>query len=455
MRSRLLSADEVSDLRKRWQAQGGGADDSDRFAGWLVKNQYLTEYQAGLLLRGKADHFFLNEYKLLERVGKGRMAGVYRAVHRLGQTFAVKVLPPSKAKEPKTFARFQREASLAAKLAHPNIVRTFQIGQADDLNYIVMEYLDGETFDEVLSRRGRLPIPEAVRIMHQALSGLGHIHEHDMVHRDLKPGNLMLVGGSGDNSQGATVKILDIGLGRVLFDEDEATPAQPELTTHGDVIGTPDYIAPEQARDSHAADVRSDIYSMGCVLYHALAGQVPFPGNNPVRKMVQHATEAPKPLRSLNPEVPEGLQQAVDKMMAKDPTKRYATPAAAAKALEPFLATARSAARGPENDPSMSSYLEWLKKQTAGSAPMAVAMPVANPKSPRPAPVPAKAPAPQMPEPVSAPSLHVDVEKIDPPAAQKGWKLGTKEWVLLALAAVGVLGCLIGIAVVTIIALRW
>ena len=153
----------------------------------------MTEYQASLLVRGHADGFFLNEYKILDRLGKGRMAGVYKAQHRLGQIFAVKVLPPSRAADPNFLGRFQREAKLAMRLKHPNIVRAFQVGQAGGLHYLVMEYLEGETLEDVLARRKKLPPAEAVRLVFQALQGLQHIHSQGLIHRDLKPANLMLV----------------------------------------------------------------------------------------------------------------------------------------------------------------------------------------------------------------------------------------------------------------------
>src|SRR5262249_46314099 len=152
---------------------------------------------------------------------KGRMAGVYKAVHSLGQVVAIKVLPPSKAKLPQLLARFQREARLALRLKHPNVVRAFQMGEANGLHYLVMEYLEGETLDEVLQRRGKLPAVEAVPLIYQALLGLEHIHKQGLVHRDLKPGNLMLVRPANgcDTTLGGTLKILDIGLGKALYDE--------------------------------------------------------------------------------------------------------------------------------------------------------------------------------------------------------------------------------------------
>jgi serine/threonine protein kinase len=366
-RSRLLTPEQVRALYHRWRAESRQADDVAAFGEWLVAGEHLTEFQVNLVLRGKVEHFFFGPYKILERIGKGRMAGVYKAVHTLGQPVAIKVLPPSKAKVPELLARFQREARLAMKLKHPNVVRTFQTGDNDGLHYIVMEYLDGETLEDVLRRRGKLPPAEAVRVMHQALLGLQHIYEQGMIHRDLKPGNLMLLGGSPASTQAAAVKIMDIGLGKALFDE--AAPAAQggrfDLTNEGSLLGTPDYMAPEQARNAQSADIRADIYSLGCVLYQALAGQVPFADTNLVRLLMRHASEPPRPLREINPTVPEGLQQIVEWMMAKDPAQRYPTPERAAQALQMFLAAGGEAPAQPEG--RMRAYLDWLDSQPGGA----------------------------------------------------------------------------------------
>ncbi len=374
-RSKLFVPEEIRSLRQRWQRDAKeSAAEPGRFLKWLVAARYLTEYQADLVGRGRVDRFFLNEYKLLERIGVGAMAGIYKAVHRLGQVVAVKVLPPSKAKDGNCLARFQREARLARRLKHPNIVRTFEVGDDRGLHYLVMEYLEGETLDEAVKRLGKLPPSEAVRLIYQALLGLECLHEEGMVHRDLKPGNLMLVyanpGGSPLASESstpniarATVKILDIGLGRALFDESDAPAGvDANLTADGTILGTIDYMAPEQARDSHAADIRSDIYSLGCTLFHALTGQPPFPDSNVVRKMLRHASEPVPKLAAFNPAVPEGLQQIVEWMMAKDPAQRYPTPQRAAQALQVFLA-AGSEDSPRESNEHLHAYLNWLETQ--------------------------------------------------------------------------------------------
>jgi eukaryotic-like serine/threonine-protein kinase len=365
LRSRLMPDQTAHTVFQAWKQEAGAqAQDVARFAKWLVARHYLTEYQVGLLASGYAEGFFLGEYKILDRLGGGRLAGIYRAVHESGQVVAVKVLPPSKAREPQTLARFQREAHLALKLNHANVVRSFQVGEADGLHYLVMENLDGEPVDEVMQRRGRFPPAESARLVYQALLGLEHIHQQRLVHRDLNPTNLMLVPppGEADTSK-CTVKILDIGLGREIFDEAGAVKAHhARLTTTGVLLGTPEYMSPEQGRDARAADIRSDIYSLGCVLYRLIAGQAVFPDTNVISQMIRHASEEPRPLKEFNATVPDGLQQIVSTMLAKEPGKRYATPAHAAEALRAFLNTGADVGPRIEPSPEMRSYLTWLEK---------------------------------------------------------------------------------------------
>jgi serine/threonine protein kinase len=368
IRSKLMTAEEMLAMRQRWQAEAkDNFSQVPAFLKWLIAKNYATEYQASLISRGHVDDFFLGDYKILERIGRGRMAGVYKAVHPSGQVVAIKVLPPSRAKSGQTLARFQREARLAVKLTHPNVVRAYQLGETKGVHYLVMEYLEGEPLDELLQRRKRLPPAEAVRLVHQALLGLQHIHERGMVHRDLKPANLMLLPaparGDNETTLKSNVKILDIGLAREFFDEN--SPAEGvekmELTGEGVLLGTPDYLAPEQARDPRNIDVRADIYSLGCTLYHLLTGQPPFPDKNILNQMIRHATETPKPLQDFIPTLPEGLSQIVNWMMAKQPDKRYPTPARAAQALDAFLMVTSEPVKSVEETPQLRKYLTWLE----------------------------------------------------------------------------------------------
>lgn len=382
IRSRLLPLEGAKALYERWLKEAGEhVANVEQFTKWMVANGFVTEYQATLLARGFADHFFLGnnrEYKILDRIGRGRMAGVYKATHTLGQIVAIKVLPPSRAREPRLLGRFLREARLALQLKHPNIVRAFETGITQGLYYLVMEYLEGETLEDVLQRRKRLPPVEAARLLHQGLAGLQHIHEQGIVHRDLKPSNIMLVPpikpGQADTTLNGTLKILDVGLARELYDESVQARDPEMLTTEGSIIGTPDYMSPEQFKDARTLDVRSDMYSLGCVFYHLLTGQPPFTGSkNLIDLMLRHDSEKPRPLREFDPAIPDLLQQVMDGLLAKDPTQRFSTPDQAAQTLRIFLHSETAPAehldpkrlRSPESMPDMQPFLEWLDTRHA------------------------------------------------------------------------------------------
>jgi serine/threonine protein kinase len=241
---------------------------------------------------------------------------------------------------PTVLARFQREAHLAMRLQHPNVIRTFQAGEHHGTHFLVMELLQGETLKDLLLRRGRLPAPEAVRLIYQALLGLQHVHEQGVIHRDLEPGNLMLVPGStgqADTTLGSTVKLLDIGVGRAVFDANAPQGGPINLTTSSDQLGTPLYCSPEQSADPRQADIRSDIYSMGCVLYHTLAGHPPFEDRGPVQLVLSHASQPLARLTRLNLGLPAGLQEVIDHMANKDPALRFPTPGQAAQESRRFL----------------------------------------------------------------------------------------------------------------------
>ena len=263
------------------------------------------------------------------------MAGVYKATHKkLGMAVAVKILPPVNAKKPEALARFQREAQLALQLDHPHVVKTFHSGAADGLNYIAMEYLEGETLEERLEAKKKLPPSEVLNVAMQTLAGLQHLYDKGMVHRDVKPGNLMLVALPGKPDSEYAVKLLDVGLGRALFAEDDEPGAGPDLTAAGEMIGSPDYTSPEQCLNSHSADIRSDMYSLGCVLYQCLTGQVPFPDKNVVQKISKHAAMMPTPPDLSAYEQGEKLQAWLWKLFAKRPAERFQTPIDAARALK-------------------------------------------------------------------------------------------------------------------------
>ncbi len=367
-RSRLLPSHEVTNLVNRWKSETQATDSEvDGFRKYLVSRKLLTEYQAAMVQRGHAEGFYVDNYVILDRIGKGQNAGVYKAVHSTGQIVALKVLASSKAKSSHILGRFQREARLLTQLNHPNIVQAYQLGMTRSENglpgihYIVMEYLEGETLDEVITRRKKLPAPEAARLLVQALDGLQHLDEKRMVHRDLKPSNLMLISSvipKSETTLQSTLKILDIGLGRELFNEETSATDDLMLTKEGSLVGTPDYLAPEQARDARLSDVRSDIYSLGCVLFTLLAGRPPFQEKAVMATMVKHATEPPPTLASLGVTISPGLQAIINRMLAKDPAQRYQKPSDAAFALQPYLPADAAEAMTTTLLPGFQEYLK-------------------------------------------------------------------------------------------------
>jgi serine/threonine protein kinase/WD40 repeat protein len=272
----------------------------------------------------------LGRYQLLERVGEGGMGTVYKAVHPyLKRVVALKVLRPERLQDPQALVRFHREMEAVGRLDHPHIVRASDADAADGSHFLVMEWIDGTDLAHLLQERGPLTVAEACAIVRQAALGLHHAHEQGLVHRDVKPSNLM-------RTTTGQLKVLDLGL--ALLGEPRAPDS--ELTSTGQIMGTFDYMAPEQAGGAHQADRRADIYGLGCTLYHLLSGRVPFPGRSTLEKLMAHRLEEPEPLSRLRPELPTALREIVARMMAKKPEERYPNMAAVAEALEPFAAGA-------------------------------------------------------------------------------------------------------------------
>ncbi len=274
----------------------------------------------------------LGQYRLLDELGRGGMGRVYKALHTImGREVALKVISPELVSDPVAVEWFLREVRACTQLNHPNIVMAYDANEAEGLHFLVMEYIHGLTLDALVKKKGPLLIAYTCVLMRQVALGLQHAHEKGMVHRDIKPSNLLIPIPESDAPSDVLVKILDFGLARLQGKTKGDTIA---LRSEAGVLGTPDYIAPEQSRDIHAADIRSDLYSLGCVFYFALTGRVPFPGDNAMEKLIKHLTEQPEPLEKVRPDVPPALSAIVRQLMAKDPADRYQTPAEVALELE-------------------------------------------------------------------------------------------------------------------------
>jgi hypothetical protein len=310
----------------------------------LVKDQFLTSFQTRQLLAGRHKGFFLGPYKLLDQIGKGGMGAVFLCEHvALRRRDAVKVFPQERAKDPGALERFHREARAAAALDHPNIVRAYDVSQAHGVHFLAMEYVKGLNLEELLRRDGPQPFRAAVGYAIQAAAGLQHAFEKGVVHRDIKPANLLL-------DEKGVVKILDMGLARFFDDEEGLT----QRLDQGAVMGTADYLPPEQATGSNV-DIRADIYALGSTLYTLIKGAPPFSGPT-AYKLIQIQVKEPDPLHETRPDVPAGLAAVVSKMMAKDPADRYQTPNDVIAALAPWAgdlpaATAMLAAKIKASSP--------------------------------------------------------------------------------------------------------
>lgn len=318
-----------------------------RFASVFVKRKLLTEWHIEKLLDGKYKGFFLGKYKLLGHLGTGGMSSVYLAEHsRMGDKRAIKVLPKSRVKDATYLARFQLEAKAIASLNHPNIVLAYDIDNEDDVHYIVMQYVDGIDMQQLVKRDGPIDPSTAAELVGQAARGLEHAHSKGVIHRDVKPANL-LIDGNG------VVRLLDMGLALVVADDEESLT----VANNENVLGTADYLAPEQALNSHSVDHRADIYGLGCTLYFLLTGKPPFSDGTLAQRIAKHQTEMPKPVRELQPDCPGELEGICVKMIQKDPRYRYQSAGDVAEVLEKFAAAVPKGAKvtaglgaAPESD---------------------------------------------------------------------------------------------------------
>jgi serine/threonine protein kinase len=296
-------------------------DDTKKIARHLVNAGKLTKFQARKLLGGRTDGFILGQYRILEELGRGGMGHVYKAVHQtMGRFVALKILAPQLTQTEKARDLFHREVRAAAKLHHPNIVTAYDASPPGDPRvFLVMEYVDGPNLSRLVREQGPLPVEQACEYVRQAAVGLDYAHNMGLIHRDVKPGNLLLQ----QNTGGPQIKILDFGL--ALVTAGEAGSPDSVVGAANTVLGTPDYVSPEQARDQYNVDRRSDLYSLGCTFFHLLTGEPPFPGGTGIEKLQRQGTEPPPAVRSKRPDVPEPVAAIVHKLLAKNPKWRYQT----------------------------------------------------------------------------------------------------------------------------------
>lgn len=280
-------------------------------------------------------------YQVAEELGRGGMGIVYRARHLPSdRVVALKVIRTERQANEEVIRRFRREAQAASRLSHPNIVAVYEFDQAGNTHFLAMEYVPGVTLQRLVEQQGPLPPPLACDVIRQGAQGLQHAVEQALVHRDIKPSNLMLVlGPGGEIPARPLVKLLDMGVARLHQLRELPEDSLTTLTRDGVVIGTPDYVAPEQLEDPHKADLRADLYSLGCTFYFLLVGQVPFPGGTLIQKLDRQRWQTPPSVDQLRPEIPPGVAAVVRRLMAKHPDDRYQNPAELVSALEQLMRT--------------------------------------------------------------------------------------------------------------------
>lgn len=296
----------------------------------LVYRGWLTPFQMAMLLDGRGSELILGSYVLTELLGEGGMGRIYRAQNwKLGTLAAVKVIRSERARDPASAERFLREVRALGAIRHPHMVHALDADVEGGRLYCAMEYVSGMDLGRLLHERGALPIETAGRYASQLADVLRCIAARGLVHRDVKPSNVLV------SEDGSIVKLVDLGLAR--FDHPDWDVSRSDLTQLGMMIGTPDYVAPEQIRDSHGADIRSDLYSLGCTFYHMLTGRPPFDGMSAVDKLWHHQTAEPAPVESLRPDVPPPVAAIIRTLLAKKPRDRYQDPGEVVAALRPYL----------------------------------------------------------------------------------------------------------------------
>ncbi len=350
-------------------------EEPEAVADHLVRAGQLSRFQAGKLLRGQMLGLVLGPFQVLAPIGRGGMGTVYLARDTRSQLLvALKVLPPKRAREEeRLLARFRREMDMCQRVAHPHLAFTYEVGVCQGVYYIALEYIPGKSLYRLVNEQGPLAVPRAARLFGEVAAALDHAHHQGLIHRDMKPSNIIIT--PHDHA-----KVLDLGLALV---QGEAPSDREVVGGRGYVVGTMDYIAPEQAENSSKVDPRTDIYSLGCTLYFALTGQPPFPGGTPVDKINRHRSEDPVPIPQLNPSVPPTFIGLVRKMMAKKPEHRFASAAEVGETLLEWATPDGVQPLDRQGDKEYQEEVARIEQAEASPEALAEAIPVGIPVGPR------------------------------------------------------------------------
>ncbi len=352
-RSGVLTDRQFQEIRLRI-ARGEMPSDPIALAEHLVRETILTQYQAQRFLAGKSHGLSVGRYIILDRLGSGSMGRVYKAQHQLmGRVVALKIIAPGIVTNERVVARFQREMRLVGRLDHPNVVRAYDADKIENVLFIVMEYVRGHSLTQIVRARGPLPPADLINYATQSALGLAHAHRQGVIHRDIKPSNLLI-------NESKQVKILDLGLGVLTDSESQGTFMTAENVT----VGTVDYMSPEQAC-ARELDGRSDLFSLGCTMYHVLTGRLPFPGDSQIERLGKRLNGSPVPLAEIMPGLPPRLLQAMDRLLANQPEDRFQS---AEEAAEAFQAITRKRPPRPGPTPKVSTHSSSVDGEHAPEA---------------------------------------------------------------------------------------
>ena len=391
----LLTSEQCAERCEQWQTSEGPSDDGAGFVRWLIEQGELSDFQGRAVQAGIPGPYMLGPYRVTARQTVGRLGDVFQAEHvEFKQPVSLKVFPAELQRDPERVARLGREARVALQLEdHPNVIKTYQVGRVGEVSFIALEALRGETLERRLARDGHLPFGEACQLIQQAALGLAYLHSQEIVHREICPNNLW-VGTEGQ------LKIMEFSAAHDAMsfidslDEEQGDAAPSSYGLSADKVKDRlraamraaryyDYLSVAQVMDPNTTDTASDLYSLGCTFYRCLTGQVPFPDRNPVRQMLRHAFEEPRPLSDFDPEIPQSVQDVVNYLLAKNPDDRYGTAQEIADALAIImpLATLPSMAEvapdfllwvntiDPDSvgvvkevtaDPELQNFVDWL-----------------------------------------------------------------------------------------------